>query len=513
MEPKPETQLKYSEAIKLYADTSLSIREICEMTHISFAAFSSYISKYHRELILKRHNLTGYKSVKLRGTKGQTTAAHYKYLDAIQACDNIEYIEYNISQIARIFDVAPSSLLGQLRRHYPEIIPRREKERKRMGITINLQYGVRKWAEEGYAKAVEMLRTEDKTIEEVANECGVSHTGLREHLLVYHTKIVERRERRRNKVVGKKVRGERTGNWQIHAPADETIAKYEEAVKLYKETSMDIEDIATTVGVPLGGFRHHLRAWHTNLMVERRGFDSSVDYSETKRYKKSTVEKYAEAIEKLQASDLPTATVAVEFGLNPETFRMYLREHYPELVRVRGMIRTENGKIVSHRGETKYKEAIHLYEATDESLKSIAKRLGIQYNSIGGYIRRNYPEAIEKHNALLETMEERFAEGLTMLRSSNVTINAVMQEMGYNEYFRQYIKTKHPELLNRDVKRKKITGTSVAAQKYAEAIEQMRTTTDTMKDICERLGVNIASFRKYISKHTPELMRRNKKRG
>lgn len=129
MEPKRETQLKYSDAVKLYADTNLPIREICEITHISFAAFSSYLSKYHRDLILKRHNLTGFKSVRLRGKRGQTTAAHYKYLDAIQACDNIEYIEYNVSQIARIFDVDPCSLLGQLRRHYPDIVPRRENER------------------------------------------------------------------------------------------------------------------------------------------------------------------------------------------------------------------------------------------------------------------------------------------------------------------------------------------------------------------------------------------------
>lgn len=511
MEPKLETQLKYSDAVKLYADTELPIRDICEMTHISFTAFSSYLSTYHRDLILKRHNLTGFKSVKLRGKRGQTTAAHYKYLDAIQACDNIEYIEYNVSQIARIFDVDPCSLLGQLRRHYPEIVPRREKERKRMGITINLQYGARKWTKDGYAKAVEMLQTGDMTIEEVANECEVSPTGLREHLLIYHPQIVEQREKKRNNVVGRRVRGERMGNWQIHAPEDGSIAKYEEAVRLYRETSMDVKQIVKTVGVTMGAFRHHLRTWHTDLMVERRGFDSSVDFSKTKRYKKSTVEKYADAIEKLRISDLPTAKVAAEYRLNPETFRMYLKEHHPELVKIRGMIKAENGRTVAHRSEEKYKEAIRLYETTDESLKSIAKRLGIQYNSIGGYIRRNYPEAIERHNALLENMDVRFAEGVTRLQNSDATINAVMLELGYNEYFRQYIKTKHPELLNRETSRKRITGTKVAARKYAEAMEQMRTTTDTMKDICARLGVNIDSFRKYVSKHAPELMRRHKK--
>lgn len=37
---------------------------------------------------------------------------------------------------------------------------------------------------------------------------------------------------------------------------------------------------------------------------------------------------------------------------------------------------------------------------TPEPLKSIAQRLGLTYNSLGGFIRRNYPEAIEKHKLL-----------------------------------------------------------------------------------------------------------------
>ena len=177
-----ETREKYSDAITLYVETGLSIKQICEQTGVGFSAFSSYLSTHHRDLILKRHNLTEFKNVKLRGKKGQTTAAHYKYKDAIAACDSVEYIEYNISQIARIFDVNCSALASQLRRHYPEIVPRREKERQRMGISVNLQYGARKWSTKAYCTAIEMLQSSDMTIEEVADACNVSHTGLREHV-------------------------------------------------------------------------------------------------------------------------------------------------------------------------------------------------------------------------------------------------------------------------------------------------------------------------------------------
>ena len=45
----------------------------------------------------------------------------------------------------------------------------------------------------------------------------------------------------------------------------------------------------------------------------------------------------------------------------------------------------------------KYAEALRLYETTDEELKSIARRLGLNYNSLSGFIRRNFPELIERH--------------------------------------------------------------------------------------------------------------------
>lgn len=394
-------EMKYRDAISLYAGSHLSIKEICEREGVGFSAFSTYLFKNHRDLILKRHNLTDYSNVRLRGKKGQTTVAHYKYREAIAACDSMEYIEYNISQIARIFNVAPCSLLGQLRRHYPEIVPRREKERRRQGITVDLQYGARQWSKKGYADAVGLLQSTDMTIEEVARSCNVSHAGLREHILLYHPQITLQRKAKRIHATGQTVKGLRNGKWGVHEPYQESVEKYEEALELYRTTSKDMKEVVRICGVNLGGFRYYLRTWHPELMVQRRGFTSDVSLSETKRYKRSTAEKYAGAIARLKESDQPTSKIAAEFGLNPDIFRMYLREHHPELIATRGMVKTADGKTVSHRSATKYAEAVHLYVTTEEPLKSIAKRLGLTYNSLGGFIRRNYPEAKKKHTALL----------------------------------------------------------------------------------------------------------------
>lgn len=392
-----DAEVKYREAVSLYADFGLSIRQISEQTGVGVSAFSSYLSKHHRNLILERHNLNDFKNPRLRGKKGQTTEAWHKYKDAIAACDSAEYLEYNISQIARIFNLNCSALASQLRRHYPEIVPRREKARQNMGITINLQYGARRWSKEEYAGAIEMLESSDMTIQEAAKICNVSHTGLREHILAYHPQITLLRENRRIHAKGQKVRGLRNGNWGIHEPDKGIKEKYEKAIELYRTTSMDVTEIVRLAGVSIGGFRHHLRTWHQDLMVLRRGFDGDVDFGQTKRYKKSTAEKYAPAIEKLKSSKLPVANVAAEFGFNRETFRMYLKAHYPEMMASRGMVRTADGKMISKRCRDKYNEALRIYETTTESLKSIAQRLGLPYNNVGGFIRRNYPEAKEQH--------------------------------------------------------------------------------------------------------------------
>lgn len=73
-----------------------------------------------------------------------------------------------------------------------------------------------------------------------------------------------------------------------------------------------------------------------------------------------------------------------------------MREHFPDLHARQGMARGADGRAVLRRSREKYAEAIRLYETTDEPLKSIAQRLHLTYNSLGGYLRRNYPELVAR---------------------------------------------------------------------------------------------------------------------
>lgn len=240
----------------------------------------------------------------------------------------------------------------------------------------------------------------------VADSCGLSYTGLEQHLLFYHKDLVKRRIRIRKKALRRQRKGEITGRGTVHAPSPELVEKYAEAVHLYATTPMSAARIAGKTGVSKKGFYEHLQRWHLDLVCRRKNIPYEegrlVDWSKVRKYNPATKAKYAEAIRRLKESGLPTAQVAAEFGLQPEAFRSYLKEHEPELYARKGMVRTDTGGAVSRRSMEKYSEAMHLYGTTTESVKSLARRFGFNDCSFGQFIRRNFPELVEKHNEIVQ---------------------------------------------------------------------------------------------------------------
>lgn len=400
---------KYEKALQLYAETDLTGAEIAKECQVAVAGFRAYLYRYHRWLVLKRYGIKETEvPVKLRPKKGQRPSSHQKYKDAVAACDSLTYIRLNISEIARMFGVSETGLGNFLRLHYSDILERREKERMKRGIGDNKKRGARRHSVEMYDKAVKMYNTTEKTISEVAEDCKVSLGGLSQYMRFYHKAVIRKRSAEREKAKRHNRIGHPSGNGRKHIPEPETVEKYKKALELYKHTSMIVKDIVQQTDVPLEGFRYYLRTWHRDLMLERRGVNIAtvdrdcIDLKQTKRYLKSSASKYADAIASLKAGSKSIQQAATNFGLHPETFRMYLKEHEPELAMRYGMMKTADGKYVSKLAAEKYAEAIRLYETTTENLKSIAQKLGLVYNSLGGYVRRNCPEAMERHQALLK---------------------------------------------------------------------------------------------------------------
>lgn len=418
--PAPATEAKYREAVELYASTDLTCVEISRRCSVSLAGFKGYICKYRRDLLLPRYGIRcdpeEAAGIGMGQRRSQRPATRAKYREAIAACDSMDYIDCNVSQIAREFGLSGTNLGKQLRTHYPGVIERREEVRRRLGLGDNLPRGTRPQCREQYAGAVELLRGDRYvTMQEAAERCNVSYQGLKQHLIFYHKELIDNRINIRKRAVGQQRKGKITGRGSVHAPKPAIVAKYAEALHLYRTTPLSARKIARQTGLPVKGFYKYLQTWHMDLVCARRNIPyeegQSVDWSQVRKYNPATKVKYADAIRRLKQSDLTTAAVAAEFGLQPECFRQYLKEHEPELYARQGMTKTANGRAVSRRSMAKYAEAIRLYGSTSGSLKSLARRFGVNECSLRDFIKRHFPEAVEGHRRAVERDREREVAG------------------------------------------------------------------------------------------------------
>lgn len=402
---------KYAKAVELYAATAMPLCKIAETCGVSTGGLGSYLRRYWRELVLRRNHFpAGTENpheVKIVQAGRQNVLAHAKYKDAVAACDSLEYIDLNVSQVARKYGLDGTSLANFMRVHYPDTLVWRENVRRRLGINDNVWHGARRECIEQYAEAVKIYRTTDMTIPEIAVRCAVSESGLSQHLRFYHKDVIEQKRRERKLyAAGSKVYGRMSGNGRKYQPSPDTKKKYAEALALYSDTALTMKEIVRRTGVPMEGFRFYLHKWHKNLVLERLGvsgdIDEHADLRSARRRMKPTAAKYEPAIESLRQRPRPAAKVAAEFGLNADVFREYLRRHNPELLCRKDIVHMDNGKNVSLSCKERYAETIRLYATTGEALRSIAERLGLVYKTVDGFVRRNYPEAVARHNELIK---------------------------------------------------------------------------------------------------------------
>lgn len=370
------TSSKYADAVSLYANSSKSIRDIAEETGLTEKALSHYLSRNHRPLLYRRYGIelpSDDVPVKIRPARGQSRATHLKYKDAIEAAGDIAYVEYNMSQIARIFNVSPTGLSSQLRVHYPDVLPAREALRKRLGIADRLHRGALPSSKATYEAAVPVYKDTDLTIKEVADKFGISISGFGQYMRFYHHDAISAKAARRReakKVYHKRQKGSLSGNGQLYGPKQETDTQYSRALSLYNEGKMTMKEVVDETGVPPLGFRHYLDKWQR----------------ESRRSRKNG--KYGAAIASLREKPRAVAEVAKEFGLNADVFREYLKKHAPDLAESQGMVRLESGKLIKRSAWEKYRPAIEEYRKQGGSLRQIALKHGLKYPSLFSFLRR-----------------------------------------------------------------------------------------------------------------------------
>ena len=240
---------KYEKAVAIYADTDMPMKDIAKECGVSVGGLGSYLRRYWRELVLGRHQIhaDGKKAeeIKIMEAGKQNVNAHAKYKDAVAACDSLNYIDLNVSQIARKFGTDGTALANFMRIHYPETLVWREKVRRRLGINDNIWHGARPECTEQYAKAVEMYRNTEMTMREVSAACKVSPSGFSQHLRFYHKEILKRRKQKRKTAKAKRLQvlGELTGNGRIYRPSPATEQRYAQALELYRNTTLTMKEI------------------------------------------------------------------------------------------------------------------------------------------------------------------------------------------------------------------------------------------------------------------------------
>ena len=367
---------KYAAAVELYASSSLSVREIAKTTGLSPKALSSHLSRHHRPLLYSRYGIDPHedKQTKVKSPRGQSRSTHLKYKDAIEACGDIAYVEFNVSDIARIFGLDPTGLSSQLRVHYPDIIPAREALRERLGIADRIRRGAHAASISAYEEAVKAYADSDLTIQQIAEHFGISASGLSRYMRHYRHDAVEAKARRRSEakedVYYRRECGRLSGNGQTYGPRKQSSELYERAVQLYLEGRRTIEEVIAETNVPPAGFRHYLDQWRRKERQSRKEG------------------KYGAAIASLKERPRAVTIVAKEYGLNADVFREYLRNHAPELADDQGMVRLESGRLVKKTAWEKYRPAIEQYRTAGGSIREIALSHGLKYPSLLSFIRR-----------------------------------------------------------------------------------------------------------------------------
>lgn len=512
---------KYEQAVALYATTDMSGKEIASACHVPLFGLRRHLQLYHRPLVLARYGITPengepLEAVRIHPRKGQSRISYLKYKEAIGACSDPAYIQYNYSEIARIFGHKPTALINQLKFHYPQVLEERESIRDRLGINNSAYKGALPQSVRQYADAVEAYRTSEKNLPMIAEEFEISLKGLSQYLRFYHKDLLDGKEARREHAKKHRRRGQLNGCDYPHEPNPATVRKYEEALRLYRTTSLNFREIAEKAQVTVSGFRSYLYQWHRDLMLERRGIqyegdnNEEIDLRQSKRRLKSTTEKYAHAVAELKTVTRPVAQVAARYGFHPDTFRTYLKSHEPELAARSGMTRLENGDRVSLKNKEMFAEAVHLYGTTTESLKNIAARLGLAYGPLEKYVWQHCQETRQRHRELCEAnacpdprVAGKYRDALELYQDTTLSFREIARRTHVSTSgFRHYLRQWHPGLNPGQ------RAADPAAAKYAPAISSLKASPRPVSQVASEYGLALKAFREYLYKHEPELVTR-----
>ena len=197
----------------------------------------------------------------------------------------------------------------------------------------------------------------------------------------------------RERAKAQKRKGHITGSGRRHEPTPESRERYRDAVRLYRDTAMTIKEIAEKLGLNQFSFTNYLQTWHREDVFARPGVAEVPGGGEplaAEQYKKPTA---ANTLRPWTTTCGEPSGVGDRRGVwaASGTLGGTPQRARAGALRPTGMMRAPNGRASRRHSMKKNTErAMGLYETTAEPLKSIARRLGLNYNSLGGFVRRRF---------------------------------------------------------------------------------------------------------------------------
>ena len=359
---------------------------------------------------------------------GQSPETEQKYREAVQACMSIMNLSLNVADIARMYSLDPQCLRGQLKRHYPEVIPRRNELRAMLGYAVLDQSRLHQSSMEKYVPAVKMLKETDLTVKEVAERCGVTYLGLQQHLIYYHKDVAELRLGKRMQALSGPVSvGEKDCNNRPVGPSATMQARYAPAIKMAEETDLPLTEIALRCGVEPRGLQGYVQKWHRDLMEERqrKREEALLQRKEAAQPKVSRAEivrvQYTPTVDMIR-SGMSLSEAASAVGTSPDNLRSWLKSHYPEVLDIsrNGMTKTPEGVTMKRATYERYVViAQYMAEHPGEGSVDVAKRFGVPVSSMNKVLARCFSDVWGKHlEACSREREHRQAEHREALRQA-----------------------------------------------------------------------------------------------
>ena len=330
------------------------------------------------------------------------------YQDAVLACHSIDNLELTIADIARKYELRPARLTRLLKRHFPDILYRREQLRDRMGYSRPVE----KTTAEKYADAVQMLRDTSLTVKEVAKRCNVSYLGLQQHLLCYHKDIAESRLLYRTDALLQHVpsdtfMGSPFVVGGVRKPRPEAVEMFAPAVKLYQETNLSIPKIAARCGLKLNALDGYLRRWYPEEVARRRLTREAMLEAKKKelaaRQDRSGPAlarlRYTPAIALLQEGKT-LAQAAKELNVQQYDLGSWLKRNHPEILEQTraGMFVLPSGQKTLRRTYDRFLPiAEYITSHPSKSTKELSARFNVSASLLSKYIRSHFPEQWDRH--------------------------------------------------------------------------------------------------------------------